>query len=299
MKKRTKILLSLSVIFILLGIAFIIGGFIRGANPIYIFRDEMFDYKVQEKRTSDVSKDGKYLISAEGISEISVEWKNGRIIVEPYAGSKILIKENSLDEFNEENALTYKKSGDTLKIKFSPFREGNAFSKTSDDGKTLHIYLPKNRNWEKVKINTVNSNIFVQKMKIAEVEIKEVSGEVFVNKMNLEKLKFNSVGGFLNIARTMAADIKITTTTGDVDAKLRKCPEKLYYDAVSGAAKFYIPVNSEFTVDITSLKGSFNSDFEGVYEKDRFIVGTGSAEFKVNETNGSVNIEKSAKKLHK
>lgn len=296
MKKSTKILLYLSVIFLTLGVILILGSFAFHINIPRAFKSGMYDFTIQEKRTNKLSKGGNYSISSKDITELNIDWVDGNIIIEPYDGSKIKFKETSTTKINEKNALIYKKKKNSLTINHSPSHFGASFSIFNQKTKNLHIYLPEDIALNQIKINIVDSNTSIKNLDFSSLIVDDVDGNLTLSSVIIDNLDYESVDGNLTIKDSQTKDFKMESISGSMDVALTHCPESIYFDSVDGDANIYLPDDSEFTVDMDFIDGDFNSDFNSTIKDNSFTTGSGSSKFTLETIDGSVNIKRLEKK---
>ena len=292
MKKSTKILLCLSTVFIALGAILLVVSFALGANPVQAFERGMFDFTVQEARTSEFSQDGRYVIPAEGIENLYIDWIDGKIEIEAYDGSEIILEETA-STLDENNALMYELDNSSLEIDHAPSRNGFSLSGIKTGSKDLNVYLPKSIAWKNVEVDAVDVDITVADMVISNLNVDLVGGDLSLSDVKLEDLFFDSMSGNFTAKGSQIEKIKVDTTSGRINASLTNCPRSIQFDTLSGDTKLYLPDNSEFELQVDTFSGDFASDFTGRYNEDHFTVGNGSARFEINTTNGSVEIQKS------
>lgn len=290
MKKSTKIMLCLSTVFIALGAILMVGSLAFGVDPVYAFQSGMFDFKVQQKRTSEFSVDGQYSVPADGITALSIDWLDGTIEVEVYDGSEIILQETNSAALNESNSLMYTREKNTLEIVSAPSQTGLFLSDTGR--KKLHIYLPKNIEWKRLQIDAQDTDISINSMNFQNLRVDVVAGDLSLSKVKLENLSFSSLEGNLTVEDAQIEKINVDTTSGGMTARLTNCPQSIQFDTLSGDTKLYLPYDSEFMLQMDTISGILDSAFVGTYNEDRFIVGNGSAQFKMSTTDGSVQLFK-------
>ncbi len=262
MKKSTKILLCLCVVFIALGTLLILGGIIAGVDPIRAFNEGIMDFTLIENRTSEFSPDGHYTIPANDVSELYIDWNNGKITIEPYDGTDIILEESGCTAFNEHNSLTYSLGKDTLKISSFPMITGLSFagyqhsSDNSCSDKELHIFVP----------HTIKWNV---------IDVAASDTDIFLHDTDFEKLAVDA-----------------DSVTGNLTGAFTLCPQTINFSTLSGDTKLYLPADSQFIVHMDTLSGELKSDFSGTYHAEEYTVGNGSAQFSLDTTDGSIQILK-------
>ncbi len=291
MKKSTKILLCLSAVFIGLGAILTVSALCLGVKPVSAFESGIFDFTVQEAGTSEFSQDGRYVISADGIENLYIDWVDGKIEIEAYDGSEIILEE-SASTLDENNSLVYRLDNKSLEINSAASRSGFRVSGIRTLSKDLHIYLPKSIAWKNVEVGGVDVDITVSDMVISNLNADFVDGELSLSNVKLEDMFFDSMAGNFTAKGSQIKKIKVDTTSGRINADLTNCPDSIKFDTLSGDVRLYLPHDSEFSLELDALSRSFNSDFEGVYSDSQFTVGNGKAQFAIDSVSSSVQILK-------
>lgn len=331
MKKSTKILLWISAGFISLGIILTAGGVLTGANPIKAFREGMMDFTIYERRSNKFSPDGRYVVPADNVKEIDIDWMDGSITIEPYDGTEVIIEEKCNKPFDEHNSLTYSKQKDILAISYAPHQTGISFKvRESALNKNLHIMIPGNIKCKKIELSAAGSDIVLKNINakyveadildgdflmtdtvlesllldsaggslkteesdIGIVEADTVDGDLSVSDLNSEKLSFNTAGGNLKVMDSHIKDISFEAIDGNFNGNFKTCPEKVCIDTAGGNSEIYLPEDSSFTARIDSLDGKIDSDFSGTYSQGVYTVGSGSAQIDVDTISGELRIFK-------
>lgn len=298
MKKSTKILLCLCVVFIALGTLLILGGIIAGVDPIRAFNEGIMDFTLIESRTSEFSPDGHYTIPANDVSELHIDWNNGKITIEPYDGTDIILEESGCAAFNEHNSLTYSLGKDTLKISSFPMITGLSFagyqhsSDNSCSDKELHIFVPHTIKWNVIDVAASDTAIFLHDTDFEKLAVDVVDGDLTLTQTNLDSLSFNSICGSLTVNDSKITKIDADSVTGNLTGAFTLCPQTINFSTLSGDTKLYLPADSQFIVHMDTLSGELKSDFSGTYHAKEYTVGNGSAQFSLDTTDGSIQILK-------
>lgn len=295
MKKSTKILLILSLVFISLGTLLTVGSMFFGANPLQAIREGMMDVTIYKNRTAEFSADGRYTIPANGVRELSIDWLAGDIIIEPYDGTDIILEETSSGAFNEDNSLDYTFQTNELKISYCSTQVGLSMSNSElDTSKELHILLPNTIKLGDLSVDSASSNVSIQGVSPRELEVSTVSGNLDVTNAVIGGLSFDSTSGSATITDSNVQEIEMDSVTGSLDAAVMVCPMEVSFDTTSGDATLTLPADSQFRLTLDTASGQINSDFQGVYRGNTYMVGTGFGEFEVDSVSGSVNIHQAA-----
>lgn len=295
MKKSTKTLLILSAVFISLGTLLTVGSMMFGTNPLQAIRNGALDVPLYENRTTEFSTEGRYTIPANGIQNMSIDWLAGDITIEPYDGTDIVLEETSSNAFNENNSLDYTIRTNELQISYGPTKAGLVWSNSGlDTSKELHILLPHTVKLSELGIDSTSSNISIQGISPHELEVDTVSGNLDVANAVMTDLSFDSTSGSVAITDSNVQEIEADTVTGNLDAAVMVCPMEFSFNTTSGDATLTLPPDSQFRLTLNTATGQINSDFQGVYRGNTYIVGTGFGEFEVDSVSGSVNIHQVA-----
>ena len=78
--------------------------------------------------------------------------------------------------------------------------------------------------------------------------------------------------------------------SGDISCGLEAVPSECRLHAVSSRVSLGLPENSDFTADISTTSGDFESDFELKKDGRTYICGSGSADIEIDTTSGDVSI---------
>ncbi len=292
MKKSSKILLIMAAIFIAIGTLLALIGIACGVKPINAIKNGLLDVSYSVERTNEFSPDGRYVIPAGGISEIKLDWTSGDIKVEVYEGQDIILEESSVFDLSNDNYLSYKVSGGVLDISDYPERYGMIFSDDIRRSKDLVIRLPETLTLRSFDFSSVSSDFYAENLIADELGVDMVGGNINLHNVKLRELETNAMDGDITITVSEIAELKASTMSGGISAELTACPRKFSFDTVSGDAELYLPADSQFTLSIDSVSCRPDSEFEGRYVDDEFVVGNGLAEFDIDSVSGKVLIFK-------
>ena len=282
----------LSAIFISLGAIMAFIGFILGVNPVKMIEQGYLDMSIAGPRSSEISPEGRYNIPAEHIGEIKLNWSSGEILIEPYEGKDIILEERGTTELNESNSLVYSLKSGVLEISEFPGRVLIGFSSPAFQRKDLKIYIPQALILKELEINSVSALLSIENLEATELEIDSVSGELNIKNLKLRELNVNSVSGAINVSDSEIQELEAETVSGIFYAELKALPKELDFESVSGSAEIYLPQGSEFSAGLESISGKLETDFEGRYLADDFIVGSGYSELDFETTSGNVKLYK-------
>ncbi len=294
MKKSTKILLCLSLIFIALGSLLTIGSMAFGVRPLQAIQNGVLDIPIYNTRDSEFSSDGRYTIPTNGIQELSIDWLAGNITIETYDGTDILLEETGSAALNNDNSLDYKIHENELKLSYCTPKAGFFCSSTPDFSKDLVIRIPESLHLTELSVDSASSDLSVKGLTLQELEADAVSGSMSVAQCVLGKVSYDSANGFLFLSDASVGEIDMDTVSGAIDGNLTNCPQKISFSGTSGDMTLTLPADSQFRVDMDTASGQLNSEFEGTYQGNVYTVGNGMAQFEIDSVSGSVHLSKAA-----
>lgn len=293
MKKSTKILLCLAAVFIALGSLLTAGSMMFGFHPVRALRDGTLNFPIFETRTSDVSSDGRYAITADGIQNLSVDWLAGNITIESYDGNEIVLEERSSAPLNQDNSLDYTLDENELEISYCSPKVGFYFGNAGLDlRKDLVIRIPASLSLNEISVQSASSDISVQGLTAQGLETDTVSGALSLTQATLGQLSFDSTSGNITLTDVSVQELDMNAVTGNLTGTLTTCPQKLSFDTTSGDIALSLPSDSQFCVSMDSATGKLNSHFEGTYQGSIYTVGSGAGQFEIDSVSGSVELSK-------
>ncbi len=211
-------------------------------------------------------------VSANGITELSVDWISHNITIEYYDGNTISFSEPK--QSDPDYALRYRVDGNELKIKFCK----SGFKASNPKNKELTVRLPQGLILNELEIDCVSADSNIKGISANSFDVDTVSGNI-----NAEG-KFNDID-----IDGVSADSKIIT-----HAALREFDS----DTVSGDCTVFVPADiGGFTINCDTVSGEvYTNDFKVTSIKQShgngtYIYGDGSSEIKVNSVSGDFQID--------
>ncbi len=211
-------------------------------------------------------------VSANGITELSVDWISHNITIEYYDGNTISFSEPK--QSDPDYALRYRVDGNELKIKFCK----SGFKASNPKNKELTVRLPQGLILNELEIDCVSADSNIKGISANSFDVDTVSGNI-----NAEG-KFNDID-----IDGVSADSKIIT-----HAALREFDS----DTVSGDCTVFVPADiGGFTINCDTVSGEvYTNDFKVTSIKQShgngtYVYGDGSSEIKVNSVSGDFQID--------
>ncbi|MDE5671261.1 MAG: helix-turn-helix domain-containing protein [Eubacterium sp.] len=211
-------------------------------------------------------------VSANGITELSIDWISHNITVEYYDGDTISFSEPK--QSNPDYALRYRVDGNELKIKFCK----SGFKASNPKNKELTVRLPQNLILNELEIDCVSADSNIKGIAANSFDVDTVSGNINADG------KFNDID-----IDGVSANSKIIT-----HAALREFDS----DTVSGDCTVFVPADiGGFTINCDTVSGEvYTNDFKVTSIKQShgngtYVYGDGSSEIKVNSVSGDFQID--------
>ena len=216
-------------------------------------------------------------------------------------------------------------------------RQGTTASSTVAFGRGLartdvEVTLPE-KVWEFIRINTVNGDVELEDaLEANELSIQTVSGDISADNACCPQIVLKSISGdidgsdmagnvlaesksgditlsgsFVEVkADSMSGDLEIsgtakivhgTSMSGDVDAEIETLPSELKASSKSGDCCVRIPDGQGFTVNLHTVSGDLNTEFElvgtlGKKSTNAIYLDGGDRNFSISSISGDISLEK-------
>ncbi len=234
------------------------------------------------------SEDGKTGFSASEISNISIDWVSGYIVIETGNSDQIRIWEEGNTE--EKYAMSITQKRDTLNISF--FEENQMktflFGIHKNLSKSLTIQVPKDWVGQELEIDAASANVEVYDQTFQEVEIDGASGTCLFENCTVQELDLDTASGdveFRGSLRTLDFDAASASFIGT----LTNVPTQIDMDSASGNLCLTLPKDAGFSVKMDGgLRSDFSSDFPTTQKGGKYICGNGQCRIEVDAMSGDV-----------
>lgn len=317
MKKFIKILLIAAAALIALGIILSVVGLVCGAKPLSMVSGGLWNVTLSKPSNHDYSADGVYQVSPDRIRELSIDWLDGHVVVEPYDGTEIQITETASTPLTEQNSLRYKVEHGELTISCLAPSVGISFSSIHNVGeKDLHVQIPASlaKSLDSLDFDAQNATLDVSDLQLRELSISTLDGDISVQNVQADSVDFSTQNGALLLEHTTLGDVEISGLDGDVTAKastirelsldvmngdlvadLLQCPDEVEINSLDGSVLLTLPADSQFTAHWDGLTpNAYRSQFQGSYGDRTHIVGNGRCEIDMDTMNGTLEINPAA-----
>lgn len=201
------------------------------------------------------------------VSEIEIDWISGNVTIEPSQSGSYEIEESSGKELKDDKKVHYYLDGNELHIKYC----ASGIKLFDNEKKDLVLRVPKDKMTESLDINCVSADFNVTGIAVGEIDLSTVSGDFVADLAGIDSFDIESVSGNFELSSPVA-------------------PDKGDFESVSGNILLTLPESAGFTVDFDSVSGDISSEVSGKLSENKFICGSGDAEYDVETVSGNVKI---------
>lgn len=262
------------------------------------------------------------------IENIEIDWPSGGVSVASHLGNTVLLSEKAEDGISDDLRVHWWLEGTTLHVKFAA--SGASLMLFNTGHKELTLTVPEALSFDNlviraasaeidvgdltaetlsvstasgdvsiscaantIKLNSASGNIqLTQKDKTGEVSIDTASGKINANLSHADTANFESASGKIKVTAASVDSLSAKTTSGAVSCELEATSSECKLHAVSGEVTLILPDASDFTANISTTSGDFESDFALKKDGRTYICGSGNAYIDIETTSGDIAIQK-------
>ena len=292
MKKSVKITLIVAAVLVGLGLCIAVVGALMGGR-ISDLRNTYYDGR--EWHHGD-ALDGSYTggeirVPAEDITALSIDWVAGDVKIMVTDGEEIVVTEHADRGIPAEYALLLE-ADNTLRIRYS-----NDVWGIDMPEKDLTVLLPRTvaENLTAVDLSGVSADFAVDRLTVRDAfSFDTASGKLKTEALTATgaKADVNSVSGDIELDGSFR-EVKASSTSGEIDLKLRNGPAAVEVSTVSGEVDVELPAGTGFTLDYSTVSGELECDFPLTKSVDgKYVCGDGACRIEVGTTSGSLSVER-------
>ena len=274
MKKSVKVTLIVAAALVGLGLCLSAAGFAMGGR-FSDLRNLRLDpatgawEQAETPTPTEALSTGSDYILPEGteITALDIDWISGEVEILVTSDSDILVREQPEHETSYSYAMVVTEQDGVLKVRYTE----DAFLTLPDlPAKKLTVQLPRAvaEHLTEVQLNSVSADLETDFLTADSAELTTVSGKIDLD------------GSFRQVTGG--------STSGEVDLTLRKCPDRIELNTVSGNMDLELPRNAGFTLDYSTVSGDLESDFPLTTDG---TCGDGSGSITIETTSGDLKIE--------
>jgi len=233
-------------------------------------------------------------ISAQ-IRNIEIEWAAGSITIQPDEHAQsIHVTEYAPAESKYQ--LVMKQSGQTLKIKFCEESvKLSSFGINADDvSKDLEIVVPAGWSGNSIEIDAAAADVEIRNLRMNDLDFDGASGKLVLDNCEIVDLDIDTASGDVEFTGTLK-DLDFDAASAKFSGEFYQVPNQLNLDAISGDLNLVLPEYSGFYLELDTMSGSFDSDFDFHTTGAHYECGDGACKIKVSGMSGDVSILKGIK----
>ncbi len=287
-----------------------------GDSALVNYRDASLDYR----------EDGVYTLDASHAQTFELYWPAGEIMIRPYDGDTVEIRETAANGIREMQALRYGMDGTTLFIQYCDF--GAAYSALP--AKNLTVLVPRALADAALfaKFETGSASLHIEDFSVTDAAFAASSGSVETKNLRaagtlgidaasssvtldgeIDALHFSSTSGSLQFtggealtsvnAVSSSGNLLLSgnihraslgTSSGRVEIAAPICPYFVEAETVTGDISLLLPEDADFTLSFESSSGKLQSKLEIAGQDGRYVRGDGIASFTVKSSSGSLQL---------
>ena len=166
---------------------------------------------------------------------------------------------------------------------------------TIGDNCTVSVYIPQDFNADFIQVSNVSGNILASELHTDNyISISNTSGRIDLTTCDCEYLELKSISGRIVAQKVSAEYFKADSSSGLIFLDLLKAPvAKSIAENVSGNIQLYLPENSHFDLEISSVSGSYleNKEIKKAPVTDLYkLFGNGGACIQAKTVSGNIEL---------
>ncbi len=265
------------------------------------------------------------------ITELDINWSSGSVNVSYYDGENVSVTESCKKDLSDAKKVHTWVDGKTLHIQFSKSGEAFVFE---DYKKELEVKLPKDTKLSKVSYDGSSADTVFDEIKAEEFDIDTSSGNVSLNSCEADEVTADTSSGNITIDLTgdcdkiitdaSSGDVTVTagevktakfdsssgkikadlksvdelsgdSSSGNMTFKTGKTPSKMSLDTSSGDVTLYLPEDGDFTIEVDTSSGDFESELSMSKKGDTYSYGSGDGRISIDTSSGDITIKQYSK----
>ena len=227
------------------------------------------------------------LFSPEEVKNIQIEWASGRINIQTGDVDAINITENG--SYSDQQAMTYKQSGDTVYIRYQKDSiKIGFFSATSKD---LTVTVPKDWICGELAMDVASAEVTINAVTAQRVDVDTASGDYQFISCDIGDLDIDTASGSIKYGGTLNS-LDCDAASGRFVGIFSNTPKSIQMDSASGDLDITLPENAGFRVNMEALSGHFDSDFPTNVVNGSYVCNNGDCEIDFDGLSGSICIRK-------
>ena len=260
------------------------------------------------------------------IDRIEIDWASGSVRLVAHAGDAIQLTEAAEEGMPEELRMRWWLDGSTLRVRFAESDAGlrlfgnwrKELTLAVPEGLRLDSVVIKAASAEvdiddlatealcvstasgdmriiceaaSIQLDSASGGIQLEQMgSAASVDVDTASGRIDATLDHAEGAQFESASGDIHLAAASVEALSVKSASGDVDCALASTPSSCELHAASGEVALGLPEDADFTAEVRTTSGDFESDFALRRDGGSYVCGSGDAHVRIETTSGDVSI---------
>lgn len=226
------------------------------------------------------------------VSSLDIIWTSGNVEIKHGDVDGVTFSESAAVPLNERTNLYYWLDGETLRIRYAQSKKGIHIG--SYPSKNLVVTVPNEYDLQSVDLDVVSTDVQLNEVRVADVEVNNVSGDVDVTMSEMTKdIEVESISGNVTITGSVADSLEIESTSGNIYIETNATPKTGKIDNVSGNVTMTFPEDAAgFVLKMEITSGTFYTELPMTNNgKDR-VYGDGSCTLEIETVSGNIRLEK-------
>ena len=260
------------------------------------------------------------------IDRIEIDWASGSVRLVAHAGDAIQLTEAAEEGMPEELRMRWWLDGSTLRVRFAESDAGlrlfgnwrKELTLAVPEGLRLDSVVIKAASAEvdiddlatealcvstasgdmriiceaaTIQLDSASGGIHLKQMgSAASVDVDTASGRIDAELEHVDAAELESASGGMQISAASLDSLSLRSTSGEVDCALASVPSMCSIHAVSGEVALSLPADADFTAEVRTTSGDFESDFALRRDGGSYVCGNGDAHVRIETTSGDVSI---------
>ena len=242
------------------------------------------------------------------VKSLDINWISGNVKVTRHDLDTVIVTETSEKDLKEAQEVHTWLDGDVLRIQYCKSGESFIFKKIEKD---LEIKIPKDMELENFRYDASSGNgsfqdisadtfdidtssgdvTLVQKGESSSIDVDVSSGKIDITVETVDKIDLDSSSGKIKLTAENAKKVKADASSGNIELHFANVPADTEADASSGDIIIYVPEDSDFTADVDTSSGDFDSDIALTKDGSKYINGDGSNDMELDTSSGDIEIK--------
>lgn len=222
-------------------------------------------------------------IPAADLSEIDIHWISGKVQIEIYDGTSVVLSETGAEK--EEDRLRWRVKDGELTVQW---RKSERFSVVDTLTKDLTVRIPRTMVLRELDIESVSAGIFIPEISVSdELSLETVSGNIQIGSLSADKLDVSTISGNTECSGAVP-EISWESVSGSLTMTDTVYPREIKGESVSGDLDLKLP-DGGFTLK-ASTGGEVSCDVSTVKNGKSQVYGDGRTQISFHSVSGRLTL---------